>query len=256
MLCLGQKVCRNMHGVGVCICHNKYLAGSCHHVYAAHLGGNQPLCSCNEDVARACNLVHAGNALRAVCEGSNGLGSAYLHNFVHTTHRGSRQHFRLYLSVCLYRCGHYELLNSRNLCGKGVHKHCGGICRSAAGDIYAGTLYGYYPLSHYRAVQLNLKALALLHLMEPGDVVYGVLQRGDVCCIQAVHGLLDLFRSDIQLSGIAVKLRCILLQSLVPVRAHIVYNLTHRLLCCHRHLFTGSEELFRTLSAVYNLFHH
>ena len=134
VLGLAEKVCRHMDGVTLAVGNDQNFTGPRDHV-DGHPAEDLLLGLRHEGVARAYDFIHPGNAFRAVGQGGNGLGAAYLKNPIHPGNRSRRQNGGVHLPVPAGGRNHHQLGTAGNFRGDGVHQHRGGVGRRAAGNI-------------------------------------------------------------------------------------------------------------------------
>ena len=223
---LAQQVRRQVSGIGLTVRRHQDFARPGDHINgnnAVHLA----LGFRHKGVSGAHDLVRLRHGFRSVCQGSDGLRAACLHNPVRSGHFGGGQDSRVDLPVFSGRCGHNHFLHAGNLGGNHVHQHRGGKRSSAAGHINAGPVHRDHLLSHHNAgFIINNEGIAHLTAVELPDVGRGLLQDCQESRIRLGQRFLHFLRGHqhaVQLR--AVIFFCIFQQGFISPLPHVPDNL-------------------------------
>ena len=172
---LREQVGRSEGGWGLGIGDDHHLGGAGGHVDGDGPGGKQLLGGGDVLVARAEDLVHLGDALRAVCHRGDGLGAAQLEDALHPAIGGCVEHFRVDLAIPAGGGAEHHFAAAGDPGGDGEHQHGGEQGRGAAGNVEAdlpdrdGTL----PAAHAGG-GLHADLPRALGFVEGADVALGV----------------------------------------------------------------------------------
>ena len=170
VLCLTEQVRRHMNGIAFPVGDHQDLAGPGDHVDGHH-AEDLLLGLRHKGVAGADDLIHLGDALRAVGQSRDGLRAAYLEYLIHTGNAGSCQDGGVDLPVFSGRSHHDNLGASGNFRGDGVHQHGGRVGRRAAGYVDAHLFNRRHLLAqHHAGFVRKDKAIAYLPGVESPDV--------------------------------------------------------------------------------------
>ena len=163
----------------------------------AHDPAEQPLGRGHVDVARPGEYVGRGAVLGAVREHGQGLRAADRVHLLHAEQRARGEHGRVRQAavVGLWRGGHRNRGDPRDLRGHHVHHDGGGIGDQAAGHIDPGPADRDVPAGHGETLGrrdhgVGARHLGLMH--EPGPAG-GLLQRGGHGRVEVARGLVERF---------------------------------------------------------------
>ena len=229
MFRLRKQVGGNGRGVRGLVRDDEDLARSRHHVDAD--GAEHGFFGKGDvDVAGARDLVHLGDALRAVGERGYGARSAREEDAIHTRDLRRRDNLVAHAAALCGRRDHAKLLHSRDFCGDGVHEHGAGIARRAAGDVDAHALYGRDLLPQHGAVGTGVaKSVPLLHLVEFADVGCRPFKHRLVVRRHSRKRRVPVFAGELEAGGsAAVELFGVIAQGGIALCAHLCHYLLHR----------------------------
>ena len=97
------------------------------------------LCQCNEDIARACNLIYLRNRLRTKSHSSDRLGSTYFVDFIYTCDFGSYCSAGIDSAIFSRRCGHDDFADSCYFSRYHIHQYTGRISGLSTRYIYTNS---------------------------------------------------------------------------------------------------------------------
>ena len=228
MLCLTEHISRNLHGVAGAVSNDKYLAWSCYHIDIDN-AENLLLGFSYKGVTRTYYLVNLGYRFCTVGKGSYRLRSAHLEDTVNSRDLCSTEDYGIYLALCVWRCGHYDLVNSRDLCRECVHKHRRGISRSTAWNVKSRTFNGYYLLTEDNSVLFfDTEAFALLMLVVENDILLCALHDRNKLSINRAPRFFYFLGCNFKTVKVAtVKLFCVFLDCPVTVFSYVIYDISN-----------------------------
>ena len=178
MFCLTQQIRSSIAGIGLAVGDDQDLAGTGDHING-HLAEDLLLGLRHEGIAGADDLIHLGNAFRAIGQRSNCLSAAHLKDLIHTGDLGSRQDHGIDLAFGIGGCDHHHLLHTGNFGGDGIHQYRGGVGGGAAGDVQTRPVHGDDLLTHHHTGGIvEGEAPTQLHGVEGTDVFSGLFQNG------------------------------------------------------------------------------
>ena len=175
MLRLGKQVRGNEAGIASAICQNEDFRRPCDHV-DVHQAIYLPLCLGNIDVARTDDLVHPGNALRAIGERRNSLRTADAEHAAYARNSCCCKDFRRKFAA--FRGGYHDYCrHTSKLCRDAVHQHSGRVACRSARHIEAHAGKGCNFLAEHDAIPLaEHKPFAYLALVKCADIFGSLLQ--------------------------------------------------------------------------------
>ena len=175
MLSLAEQVRRDPGRVRRAVGDDEDLAGPGDHV-DIDKAEDLPLGFRDKGIAGANDLIDLRDRLRAISQGSDGLGAAGLEDPIHPGDLRRRQNDRRDTAAAGGGRDHDDLAAACQFSRDGIHQDRRGIGRCAAGDIQADFFDGRDLLAHDNAVPAGkLKAGAALVGVEGADVLCGLL---------------------------------------------------------------------------------
>ena len=256
VLRLAQQVRRHMDGIALAVGNHQNFTGARDHVNG-HLAKDLLLCLRHESVARSHDLVHLWDGLRAISQGSYGLGAAHFENSVHTGNAGRRQNGGVDFSVFSRRGHHDDLGTARDFCRDGVHQHCGRIGRRAAGDIDAHLLNGSHLLpQHHAGLVRQHEAVAHLPGVKRPDICRRLFQNFQKFRLHRGLRFLNFLPGNFQSFQLGlVKFRAVGKHRFIPVFPHIPENVGNNCRHIHRRGHPGKNFRIGHLPVFHNFDH-
>ena len=232
MLCLRQKICRHIPGIGRLICDHQNLAWPCDGINAV-MSIDRFFSQRYIDIPRAYDLIHLRDGFRPVSQRADRLGSSHLINYICSGFLCRHQCIGRNLSIFPGRRDHNNFFYTGHPGRNNIHQHRRRVRCLSSRHIDAYSLKCRHLLSQDRPVRLCVKP-ASLHLFFmigtniPKRFFYHPNQRR-IC--QAV-GFFDLLVRDTDCTFInlcMVKLHGIGKQSLISLLPDLVKDLRNTL---------------------------
>ena len=223
MLGLRHKIDGNQLGQSGFIGNHAYLRRARDHV-DSHITGNELLCSGNEGIAGAGDLVYRLDALGSVCQCADSLSAAHGINLGYARNAASFQNGGIKRSVLRGRCYAHNALHARNRSGDSVHQNRGRVQSSAAGNVDAHGIERLHLCADQSAIFAHGEpTLLLLTLMEIADLGSSFLDSGGYLWVDLGDSFIDGFLRNTELFHFhAIEFGGVLTQGLVAALAHIL----------------------------------
>ena len=232
MLCLGEQIRCHIAGIRSLVRKDKDLAGACDRINA-DMAVHSLFRQSYVNVARAHDLIHFRDALRAVRKSGNRLGPACLVHFVRSGFLRRYQCGGRHLPVLSRGRYHNDLIHSCHLGRHDVHEDRRGIGCFSARHIDANSGKSGHLLSEDRAVRSAVEPAVLhLFLMIRTDIDERLSDHFDQAGIHRVICLLYLIFCHKNIRRIdfrAVKFFRIFKQRLISALLYSVKDHTHAL---------------------------